>query len=220
MDAMPGDEGMISRTDFDIMVYQGWEYAIYWNGEGSPREYIANMRVLLKDKEIEFPDTFVFASESYLSEYDFLMKEFGISNVIHHGEDKRKIIEQTVDEIWHPGAVGWNTIGVSNSLLSETVNRGGITMFEINFSGNTEFIFDHSLLARVEAFGRMLDVIEGLVAKDKLVLTDLESAKRRRTEYLTVREEVLEDIAARKVEILAEIKDLNNKINEIYKKYH
>ena len=217
---LPGGEGLISRLEFDKLVSDGWDYAVYWDGEGILRNHIAEMREVFERENIEFPDIIVFASKTYAIEYDDYLKSEGFRHVIHHGEGNLPIIDRSVDNtIWHPGMISWNTVGVSNDLLSSLINDGGIAMFEVNFSGGNEILFDYHNTKRVEAFGRMLGVLETCSINDELVVTNIEAAKAGRLEYVKAKENNQEAIAKRRAEILIEIDELDAKINAIYNKY-
>lgn len=220
-DQLPGGEGLITRAEYDIIRTAGWDTALYWDGEGILREYIVEMKQLFSERNLEFPKTIVFASQKYAIEYDRLLKEHGFLHVIHHGEGNLSIVDRSVDDaLWHPGMISWNTKGVSNDLLSNLIITGGVTMFEVNFSGGNEILFDFKNSARVAAFNRMLNVIEGCALDDELVVTDIENAKKKREFYLQAKEESQEDIAARKAEILVEIDKIDAEITAIYNKYH
>ena len=218
---LPGGEGLISRSEFDKLTTEaGWDYALYWDGEGILRNHVAEMKDVFERENIAFPDIIVFSERSYAIEYDEFLKSEGFRHVIHHGEGNLPIIDRSVDgTVWHPGMISWNTVGVSNDLLSSLINDGGIAMFEVNFSGGNEILFDYLNTKRVEAFGRMLGVLETCSINDELVVTDIENAREGRLEYIKAKENHQEAIAKRKSEILIEIDELDAKINEIYNKY-
>lgn len=220
--ALPGGEGLISRAQYDVMCADGWDTALLWNGDGLLREYLAEMKTVLADMDIDFPDTVVFASGRYALEYDKLLMEYGIAHAIHHGENNLKIVDRSCEEsgVWHPGMISWNTTGVSNDMLNNLIINGGVAMFEVNFSGGNEILFDSTNSYRTAAFGRMLTVIERAVHADELVVTELWRAKEGRAFYLKLKEESLEEIAARRAEILDEIAEIEKTINEIYYKHH
>lgn len=218
-DMLPGKEGLISRPEFDKLVSEGWDYAVYWDGEGILRNHITEMREVFERENIAFPDIIVFASKTYAIEYDEYLKSEGFHHVIHHGEGNLPIIDRSVDStIWHPGMISWNTVGVSNQTLSTLINDGGIAMFEVNFSGDNEILFDYRNTKRVEAFGRMLGVLETCAINDELVVTNVEGAKAGRLDYIKAKENHQEAIAKRRSEILIEIDELDAKINAIYNK--
>ena len=219
---MPGDEGLISRLSFDIMTDAGWMYVLYWDGEGELEEYVPRMRERFEELELMFPNVIMFASGAYSTKYDNYLHSQGLVHAIHHGEEGLPIIDKTADgKVWHPGIIGWNTRGLSNVMLSEIVNKGGIALFEVNFTDTTGyFLFDRNFQNRVDAFGRMIDTIERLMLEDDVEVKDFDNAKLGRVKYLSAREEVLKDIEGRKAEILEEINELDKIINEIYLKYY
>ena len=219
-DAMPGDEGLISRAQYDVMRLDGWDTALLWRGNGLLRDYLTEMKAICEEEAIDFPKTLVFASGRYAIEYDKLIAEFGIENAIHHGENNLQIIDRSCDEgIWHPGMISWNTTGVSNNLLSNLMINGGIAMYEVNFSGGNEILFDHTNPYRTAAFDRMLGVFEASIVKDELVITSMRRAKEGRSFYLQLKEDSLEEIAERRIEISLQIEAINKEIDRIFEKY-
>ena len=219
---MPGDEGLISRTNFDIMVEAGWEYVLYWNGEGSLEEYVPAMKTRFASMGLDFPNTIMFKDRTYKTEYDNYLYTQNLIHVIHHGEEGLPIIDKSTDsKVWHPGIIGWNTRGLSNLLLNEIVNKGGIAMFEVNFTDPTGvFLFDRNYQNRVDAFGRMLDVIEKLILEDDVLCTDFDRAKEGRKVYVEMRVEVMKDVEIRRAEIQQRIEELDSIINKIYDKHY
>ena len=218
---MPGDEDKITRPQFDIMVEAGWEYVLYWDGEGELEEYIPRMKEVFNSLGLKFPNVILFRSRTYSSSYDKYLKNQGIAHAIHHGEENLPIIDMNADsQIWRPGSIGWNTHGQANLLLNSVVGKGGVAFFEVNFSDTTgEFRFDASDVSRTAAFGRMLDVFENLIIEDDLEVMNLDLAKEGRHRYLNAREDVLKDIDKRKEEILVLINAIDTEINKIYKEY-
>lgn len=219
---MPDDDNRLSRLYFDIMVEDGWQYILYWNGEGVLSEYISMMKDRFAVAGLKFPNVLMFESRQYTSEYDKYLASEGIVHVVHHGEERLPLVEKnTKDKIWHPGALGWNTRNQANPLLREIVSNGGFALFEVNFSDTIgDFLFNGDFADRTAAFGRMIDVIETLIAEDDIKVTSFDIAKEGRVRYLAAREEVLKDIEGRKAEILNRINEINQQINDAYKKYY
>lgn len=221
-DAMPGGEGLITRAQYDIMRFDGWDTALLWKGDGLLRDYLAEMKAICEREAMDFPKTIAFAPQRYAIEYDKLLAEYGIECVIHHGENNRPIIDRSCEEgeIWHPGMISWNTVGVSSNLLSNLMINGGMAMFEVNFSGGNEILFDHTNQYRTASFERMLNTFEMNIVKDELVITSVRRARDGRSFYLKLKEESLEEIAERRIEIGLQIDAINREIDEIYEKYN
>ena len=218
--AMPGDEGCISLIQFYEMLGADWQYALYWDGEGDLAEYIASAREDFALHGIAFPDAMVFKSGTYTAMYDQILNLNGIKNALHHGEESRKLIEMNVkDTIWRPGILSWNTIGYSNAMLIEVVNHGGIAFFEVNFSGGSEINYDPNNPERVEGFGRMLGTIQNCINNDEIEVTDLASARIGRTNYLSCEEEAMSYVELRRVEIVAELNQIEVDIDAKYREY-
>ncbi len=220
--ALPGSKGAITREQFDEIMSAGWDTALFFEGEGELEDFLIDMRQVLGDAGFEMPKTVLFKKNTYLSSYDSLLYTYGIENAMHHGDDKHLIIEGEVDgKIWHPGALAWNTKGFSASMLAELAKVGGVAYFEVDFNTDSyQLLYDANKEDRTAAFGRMLSVIESYIIKDKLESVSISKAKEGRLEYLSAKETLLEEVAIRKQEILDEIKVIDVKISEIYKKHH
>ena len=219
--AMPGDDGCISLIQFYEMLLADWQYAVYWDGEGELSEYLAAAQSEFAKYGISFPDTVAFKSGTYTAMHDGVLSAYGIKNVLHHGEESRKLIEKSVKEqIWRPGVLSWNTIGYSNAMLIEVINHGGIAFFEVNFSGGSEINYDPNNPERVEGFGRMLATIQNCINNDEIEVTDLTSAKIGRANYLSCEEEAMAYVDMRRAEIVKELNqielDITNKYNEYF----
>ena len=217
---MPGGEGLITTDEFLEMCTFGWQYAVYWDGEGDLSDYLSRMRALFVDRGLEFPDTVVFRQGAYSATLDSVLTAHGVENAIHHGEENRNIVERTVDSgIWHPGILSWNTKGYSNALLVEVINHGGVAFFEVNFSGGGEICYDITNSERVEAFGRMLDTIQSCINSDEIAVTDLATARAGRERYLFCEEDMLAYVEMRRAEILARMNEIDLEISAVYSKY-
>ncbi len=219
---MPGDEGCITREQFDDMVDAGWRYVLYWDGEGDLQEYIPRMRERFSEEGLTFPNALMFKGMTYSLDYDEYLKSEGIVHALHHGEDELPFIEKNVTgDVWHPGVVGWNMRGYANAMLNEILGDGGAGFYEVNFTDTTgDILFDYEDYDRASAFGRMIDVFEKLMGTDELDVTDFDSAWEGRKQYVDLREEVLDDVEKRRREIVLEIEEIDKEINEIYLKYY
>ena len=218
---LPGDDGMISRDEFDIMLDSGWRYAVYWDGEGDLASYISQMKSTLAEAQIAFPNVMVFAEKKYSLEYDTLLSSEEIRHAVHHGEDKLKMADKSTDGVvWHPGALGWNTENKSKDFLNDIIINGGCGMFEVNFSGNIEFYYDCNKSDRVDVFTRFIATISDVFAAGDIEMTTLDNAKDGRAEYLVAKEESLIKVEKRKAQIQEELKVIESEMLKIYKKYH
>lgn len=217
---MPGEDGLISFGQYLEMKASGWQTAVYWDGEGELPLYLLKVRALCEMRGMAFPETVVFAPGKYTAAYDTVLEAHGIKNAVHHGEENRGLVEKGVEgEIWHPGALSWNTIGFSNAMLVEVINHGGVALFEVNFSGGHETNYDFSNSERVESFGRMLRTLESCIATDEILIIDLETAKEGRRSYLDCEEEALLYIEERSAEIVARIDSIDAVMAEKYREY-
>lgn len=218
--AMPGDEGCISLIQFYEMIGNDWQYAVYWDGEGELSEYLESAKLEFATYGIAFPDTVAFKSGSYSTVLDPVLATYGIKNVLHHGEESRKLVEMGVkDQIWRPGVLSWNTIGYSNAMLIEIINHGGIAFFEVNFSGGSEINYDPNNPDRVKGFGRMLATIQSCIDNDEIEVTDLATARLGRENYLSCEDEAMAYVDMLRAEIVREMNQIELDITNKYKEY-
>ena len=228
--ALPGDAGMISVEEYNQMREAGWDIALYYNGMIDLVNFLADMKAQLTSRGFEMPTTVLFAKKTYSTAYNHTLEAYGITNALHHGDERIEIIEKGVDGIvWNPGVLYWNIYGMSSATLAEVTSVGGIAYFEFTFGQgnpeeenyvNSQVRYDENEPQRVQAFLRMLDKIESYVVKDKVNVDPIELARLNRTDYLTIREGLLEAISIRKQEILNELDRVNAAIGEIYLKYN
>ena len=218
---LPGMEGKITREEFLYLKSLGFEVCVYVNPENNPEgdvaEELTAIRNRLAEEGIQMPNIALFAPGTYKATYDGLVKTFGIENVLHYGDDKLPLIDDSAsDGVWHPGIIGWNTRGYSSPLFQKIVNNGGIAYFEVAFSGKSNVLYSSKDTPRTKAFGRMLDTFRGEILEDNLGVTDIKTAKLCRADYLAQKDKLLLEVALRKQEIIEEIEAIDAEISRIY----
>ncbi len=112
---IPGEEGNISREDFDFLLSHGWGTAIGYNSDidmsakDAPElleEYLDNYIGRLTQAEIEVPITYCFKAGEYNSRFEPALKERGFKVIRHYGEKGNDIFGSAYieDELYYIGA--------------------------------------------------------------------------------------------------------------------
>ena len=218
---LPDLEGRISRYQFDQMVEAGWEIAIYWDGEGDMIEYIDYMNIILNGLGVPSARTVLFRHGAYKTEYDPSLYQRGVRHIIHSGEENLEYIQRDVPEegqIWRVGAVGWNTYGVSSTMLGTVLSTGGAVAFTVDFTAGTS-AYDGTNDACVASFGRMMERLdESRFAKD-LFVTGLDFCEDIRRQYLSQAADILGENADFISQLEQMIEEVDARIAEIYNEY-
>lgn len=174
IDAMPGDEGYMSLSQFDELLESGWDYCIYYD-----RSYAAydNWFEVIDDKladcGLRMPKNIYISAGSYSDDISEQLMEEGITRVFHESEDYI-FYEPVTDEnpLWQISTVSWRKKGVE-SLLSSVVESGGDLFFKIGFSTDEE-IYD------AERFTIMLNVLLEYQANEQLLLLNFDEIEELR----------------------------------------
>ena len=207
---LPGDEGNITTAQFFEMLDAGWTYAIRYRGEevdGPFADYLAEAEEVLAARGISGTTSVYFDFYQYTSDYDDILAARGYKYAMHHGEEQIMCIESEYEgDILHPGATGWNTIGLNSGLLSELSYTGGYTVLYLGFETGYDSYFAPDLSKAIESFWRMIDAF-GNFEEEEFILffADPDEAIAHRESFMKTYEERRPEIDTRLSEILAEL---------------
>lgn len=225
---LPDMEGKITKKQFDTLMLLEWGTALYWDGNGDLEAFIVNMQTLLEDAKIDFPETLSFKNGKYRAEYDAIIAEYGIKNVIHNGESGLAIrVEGQPEGIWHPGVVGWKA-GMSATLLKRSVeSEGGYALLEINFNNSPDNsaysyfeIEGESENERIDSFRKMVNLFKTSVKSGAIEVLTTEEVRAKVEKYYSERTVIELEHAERRRELLAEISDIERQMTELYYEYN
>lgn len=235
-DELPGEPGKISRIMYNQIIGSGWDTCLVFECEEDDKEatleylrwWLDLMQEKLAEKDIPFPKQ-IFFSDSYSSDFDFLLEEYGITSAMHRGDGGFPFIERESPEgMWHPGVLGWNTSKTANFMLQAALNSGG---YFIYVTGTTEKGTDglyptisdgiaNNEDAALASFVRMLNTFASYVAKDELRVLTVEEAKEFRREYLVEYDYQMNVVLKeRTAELQEEIRVIDAAIAVIREKY-
>ena len=223
---LPGDEGNMTKDQFDEMLANGWTVTLRYRGaakDGSLDEYIKAAHKTLTEKGYEIPSSLYFDLNTYSIMYDDVLEEHGIKYAIHHGESKADRVEKLAGgELLHPGATGWNTNGLKNTLAGVAYS-GGYTIVSMGFDILVDpyAYFESNNSEAIASFKRMITSFYSYVNEDKMLFTNSpEDAFQFRALYLKEYELALPTITAERARIQVLIDEVDLQILEIHKKYY
>lgn len=111
---IPGEEGNISREDFDFLLSKGWDTAIGYNSDidmsksDAPElfaQYLDEYMARLEAADIEIPFTYCFAKGEYHKKFNSILQERGFKFVRHYGETGDGFGSEYVeDELYYLGS--------------------------------------------------------------------------------------------------------------------
>lgn len=227
---LPDSPGKITREQYDELIALGWGTALFFNGEGTLREYLESMTFLLEERELGFPKSIIFEKEKYLSEYDTVLTEYGIENAIHSGEERLPIVEsQMPDGVWHPGFIGWRTYNTSTKLKASIETVGGYALFRIDFNTSNDGVAtsfypipgeSEASGNRVDVFKRMINSFKSSIDNGKITVDNVDDVRSIYLEHVTDRINKETYAANRRAEINAELSSIEKQITDLYSEYY
>lgn len=205
--ALPGAEGCMELTQVRELLDAGWCLCLHWNGESEPEEWITEMQQRLADCGMELPEQIYFERETYETEYDELLAEYGLETVVHHQESGLPALAtQTEEGIWHIGAWGWNQVNARKS-MEQAVEEGAGLVFTVG----AKYYYDE------EQFPKMLTVLAEFEDAESLYVTDVASAYAYRGEAEGAEGALQQELEAERERLKAEIAAVDREIQEHYK---
>ena len=233
-DEMPGMYGKITMEQYGELLDAGWGTVLYWNGEGSLDTFIMEMRAMLTSADIDVPVSIAFKGGSYDKNYDSLLEDNGIVNVIHNGDGSMNILNvETPDGLWYPGYIGWNNRNKykgSVRLKDATESSGGYALFAIKFyelenddlrgTGYYPIGEDADNTTEAQSFLRMIERFKNSIATSSIKITTVEGAREGRLEYEQLYGEMTAAGYEYKHQIEEQIKEVERQMTLLYSKYY
>ena len=171
------------------------------------------------------PDTLVMGRDlTHTAELDATLLSNGIEHVVHYGSDDYPLIETTAGEgVWHPGACGWLTSGVTSVMYDSVKRDGGHFVFAVGFNrpkyGNENYGPD--IVNVVSQFERMLIKIKSSSeGGDLIIYSSLDEAKQYRSEYNVLVEAAKAQASVDRVALQEQINETDRALLAIYNKYY
>ncbi len=217
---LPGEEGRITLLEYNEMISAGWSTAITVDNHAveDMRSYFDGLIDKFIELEITFPHTVYFTEWIYDSSLDSVLNDYGITSVIHHGEEDRPLIcEDYESDMWRPGAMGWNNIGKANPMFTQLVSNSGAAAFTITFDPVEPYAyFDVEYDEAHRSLSRMLDKFREYVYNGDLAVGSPTRGRDVYEAYIKSYKQAIPELDKRREELKAEISVLKAAICRIY----
>ena len=212
-------------AQYDEMIADGWCSALFYESEDVELSiWLSDMRAALSDVGIDMPDTIVFGTDvDYSISLDDILVNYGIDHAVNYGNDDYPLLETTAEDgVWHPGACGWITGGVTSVMYNSVKRDGGHFVFTVGFdrSGYRHENYDPNDGTVSDQFVRMINTVKSAVGNELIVYSDLDLAKQYRKEYNVLVLDAIERANAQKLLIEAQIAEIDGEMLAVYEKYY
>lgn len=234
---IPGDNGCIGIDYYESLLAKGWDSCLYFKGADgiTPEElsvYLESLKPRFDEIGIDMP-TVLIIGKGYSKELDSVALMSGISIVCARDSGVYPLIEATRGEggVWHPGVLGWNTLGKSKNTLSSLEKHGGHFIFTLDRydgSQNSDTVESERFLitedgnARYdyeESFSAMLNYMVSIESKGGIKITTIKDALSARITYLNLYDEMLPVMEAERAGIVAQMAVLEEELYALIKEY-
>lgn len=211
-DQFPGSGDGLTKVQFREMLEAGWTSCLVWDGEAELGIWLKQNKRFLESEGVEFTSALYFPYNTYSVQYDDILADNGVRMAVHHGEEGLKlVITETEENIWHPGACMWNTTGVQ-SVVENAIDSGGNIVLTVGFT-ETEELFHPAY------FENMLIKLKKWEENGELLITDLDAARKCRTEAENGRSGYETELDVKRERLQAQIDDLTEEIQAIYNQF-
>ncbi len=167
---LPGEQGCLSREDFDRLMAAGWECCLVCEAGTDFTAWDGEMTELLQQKGIEKPRAVYFPEKSFDPAWQEEIAACGYTVAIHHGEGRLPLIAGEVTEpLWLTGAHPWNYDGVKTE-INELILVRGQHCFTLRFREGVEEY-------RLSSFQNMLEFVQPFLQAGTLRITGLMQAR-------------------------------------------
>ena len=243
-DNIPGENGNISLERYFELLSLGWGSCYFydnaWDDKISEEEldgWLLQMAQKLDSLNIPRPKA-IFVDHAYRRELDTVLKKYGIETAIHREGTEYPVIELTAgnDGVWHPGAVGWNSVAVSQVVKNSVVYGGGYAVFTVGRGlavkndENVEVLDKSSIIETselfvlnieryAETFTKMLENLRAHQMAGELKLMTVDGAREFRLDYLARVDATASDKAQERAALQARMDEIAKELIEIMQKY-
>ncbi len=150
---IPGEEGNISREDFDFLLSEGWDYAIGYSNEVDLSadnaaellaSYLDDYMTRLEEADIAVPFTYCFARGEYHKKFAPVLKERGFKVVRHYGETGENFGGEYLEgELYY---IGCGVYSATSTKIQESVDTAYAE--DLAFSVSVRHIADSAIDTR------------------------------------------------------------------------
>lgn len=166
---VPGEEGNISKENFDFLLSKGWDTAIGYNSDidmtasDAPEllgEYLDGYIARLTKAGIEIPFTYCFKKGEYQSRFEPVLTERGFKAIRHEGETGDTFgSAYNEDELYY---IGSGVCCSSSTKLQENVDIA--YQSELAYGMSVRYVADYAIDTKLDCttskYKRMLSYLE------------------------------------------------------------
>lgn len=210
---LPGEEGCMTKEQFQELVDAGWDVYVTWQTEGDAKKWWPNLQNKLTVLGVRAGKTMYFPKGTYQADADKVLLELGFTSVLISKNDEESPLQMQEEEgIWHAGAVGMMT-SKPKLWLREAVAQDANVAYLVGFSLEEELYNENS-------FRSMLNSLEEYKATEELIVTDVEDAREGfRARDLGVDTETEKQYQEQKAALEAELADVKKQLQEMEANY-
>lgn len=223
----PGDDGCISKGEFQELINSGWGYALCWDEDN---EWLEDAMEKLRELGLELPSALYFPEGEYSDGRRDAAAQFTV--FLHHGETGQSmLVTKAGDARWELGVGVWDYSTVARDIRL-TTEKAGNRVYEVTFTlplteepeeseEPTEEATEHderyrSSLYNEEYFPAFLDALSSHVADETLVVTDFDKAWLLRKNADGKNAEMTSELESKLSQYEERMKALEEKIDQIY----
>lgn len=211
-DSRPGAVGCMSRKQFKELTDAGWECCLLWDEDVEEENWAAEGGRLARSAGIAAPEAVYFQADTYDSDVDSFLIKKGFLTAVHHGEQKLPLILSEAGEgIWQAGAMPWGQTD-AQKMVQEAIEQKGNLVFTVGDNSAEEKYDSRRYLS-------MLDYLYSCCESDTLKVLSLSEARDYRQGLSEGLEGLTEIYSGQKTDLESRLEDLNQRIDEIIRKY-
>lgn len=210
---LPGLDGMITMPMFQEIIESGWEYCLEWNGEEELENWLEDRKEQLEEQNIAFPQTLSFREGTYREEYDEILKEYGITCAIYHGEGvtHSAVIDMNEQSLWRLQTYPFH-IEDGKLIAENAVSSGKSISFTIGNRTKAEQY-------QRESMNTLLEYLKKWEEKDGLKIITAKEARKYQQEQYQQRKEQNLGLEEQYNQLEDQRQKLQKTIDAIYEKY-
>lgn len=207
----PGQSGCMTMNQFKEMLQMGWKYCINWEAGESKDTWMSYWSHKLGDNSLEMPKAVHFEKNAYSEELDAFLLQNGFEVCIQQDiGGSVLIVDKCEGSPWDICTVPWNASG-AKTLMQQAALAGGTIVFGFGSQKDTEEYKD-------TVFASMMSTLRDYVKNDKILITDVISAKKDEEVPADVRKE-LEVIGKEMDDLKAQLTEVEKEMDKAYEEF-
>lgn len=214
---LPGSEGAITEEQFAEIISEGYSVVPAWS-EDDGDTGIDSVVQWIKDHGYTLGTVVLIDEKNYTQEREDLIVSAGYNTIVRDldGEKNNAITTGDVEEVWRISAMGYKGKS-SKTVLDNAIKAKGHLIYTVGFDAE-----DESEMYNVGSLANMLEFLKKCENNENPVLinTDIAGARARRISVAEKRAAAIAKNAEEKAAQQKIIDEINQEIDELYKKYN